>query len=171
MFQARGFTLIEVLISMVILSIGLLGLAAMQGISLRDNLDSYNYQQATLLAYEMQDRIKGNNKVNWIDIANADPSYDVGKCVSPNTACTSADMAANDYGYWKKSVQETLPNPTTSTKMVDIKLSDDVNKAGCQGTYSLSICLITTWKRVNNKDSNKASKLSDEAKFYLEVTP
>ena len=50
---SHGFTLIEVLVSMVILAVGLLGLAAMQAISLRDNQDVYYYQQATLLAYEM----------------------------------------------------------------------------------------------------------------------
>ena len=63
-----GFTLIEVLISMVILAIGLLGLAAMQTISLRDNQDAHYYQQATLLAYEMQDRIRANNNVNWSNV-------------------------------------------------------------------------------------------------------
>lgn len=165
MFHARGFTLIEVLISMVILAIGLLGLAAMQAVSLRDNLDSYNYQQATLLAYEMQDRIKGNSGVAWLSIT---PSYSVSACteIAP---CTAVQMAANDYGYWKKSVEDTLSKPSS----VDIQLSSSVNKAGCKGTYSTSLCLITTWARANNKDSNKALKKEDfnEAHFHLEVTP
>lgn len=166
MFHMRGFTLIEVLISMVILAIGLLGLAAMQAISLRDNLDSYNYQQATLLAYEMQDRIKGNSEANWTGATIA-----TGDCTKA-VPCDSQTMANNDYGYWKKSVEATLPKPTNaSTKMVDIQLSSGVNKAGCKGTYSTSLCLITTWARANNKDSNKASKLDNEAHFYLEVTP
>lgn len=166
MFNSRGFTLIEVLISMVILAIGLLGLAAMQAISLRDNLDSYNYQQATLLAYEMQDRIKGNSSANWTGA-----TIGTGECTKA-VPCDSQTIANNDYGYWEKSVKATLPNPTNaSTKMVEIKLSSGVNKAGCIGTYTTSLCLITTWARANNKDSNKASKLSDTATFYLEVTP
>lgn len=168
LFHSRGFTLIEVLISMVILSIGLLGLAAMQAVSLRDNLDSYYYQQATLLAYEMQDRIKGNSGVDWLNVT---PSYSVTACTK-DAPCTAQQMAENDYGYWETSVKATLPNPASSTtKMVDIQLSSSVNKAGCKGTYSTSLCLITTWARANSTDSNKASKLSGEAHFYLEVTP
>lgn len=169
MLHARGFTLIEVLISMVILAIGLLGLAAMQAVSLRDNLDSYNYQQATLLAYEMQDRIRGNSEVDdWLSVT---PSYSETACTK-SAPCTAQQMAQNDFGYWEKSVKETLPNPANaSTKMVEIQLSSSVNKAGCKGTYATSLCLITTWARASNKDSSKAVKLDSEAHFYLEVTP
>lgn len=164
MFQARGFTLIEVLISMVILAIGLLGLAAMQAVSLRDNLDSYNYQQATLLAYEMQDRIRGNSSADWTGATTG-----TGECTK-TAPCDSQTMANNDYGYWKKSVEATLPAPKTGN-IVEIKSSVGMNNAGCKGTYPTSLCLITTWARANNKDSNKASKLDNEAHFYLEVTP
>jgi type IV pilus assembly protein PilV len=163
MFNSRGFTLIEVLISMVILAIGLLGLAAMQGISLRDNQDAYYYQQATLLAYEMQDRIRGNSNVDWLSIS---PNYSTTNCVTA-PGCPAADMAKNDLGYWEDSVKAILPPPQT----VDIKLSSSVNKAGCKGTYTTSLCLITTWARTNSTSSNNSSKLSDTATYYLEVTP
>lgn len=165
MFDSRGFTLIEVLISMVILAIGLLGLAAMQAISLRDNQDAYYYQQATLLAYEMQDRIRGNSEVNWLSVS---PNYSATACVAA-PGCSADVMAANDYGYWKKSVEAILPAPKdVTTKMVDIQQSSGVNKAGCKGAYSTSLCLITTWGRINSKSSGVLSKNSS---FYLEVTP
>ncbi|MDD5214904.1 MAG: type IV pilus modification protein PilV [Methylococcales bacterium] len=164
MFDSRGFTLIEVLISMVILAIGLLGLAAMQGISLRDNQDAYNYQQATLLAYEMQDRIKGNSDANWTTV-----TIGTGDCTQA-APCDSQTMANNDYGYWKRSVEATLPIPKIGNS-VEIKSSVGMNNAGCKGTYPTSLCLITRWARTNNKDTNKASKLSDTATYYLEVTP
>jgi type IV pilus assembly protein PilV len=169
MSETRGFTLIEVLISMVILAVGLLGLAAMQGISLRDNQDAYYYQQATLLAYEMQDRIRGNGSItgSWTGVAASS-----GTACTAAAPCTADQMAANDLGYWEKSVKAILPAPKDATiKMVEIKLSSGVNKAGCKGTYTSSLCLITTWARINNKDSNKASKLSNTATYYLEVTP
>jgi Tfp pilus assembly protein PilV len=149
----------------------------MQGMALRDNQDAYYYQQATLLAYEMQDRIRGNDLAtadcsavnnSWLSVS---PNYSATACAAA-TGCSAADMATNDYGYWKKSVEAVLPAPKDATiKMVDIQLSSSVNKAGCKGTYSHSLCLITTWARINNKDSNKASKLSNTATFYLEVTP
>lgn len=167
MFYARGFTLIEVLISMVILAIGLLGLAAMQGISLRDNLDAYNYQQATLLAYEMQDRIRGNSEVIWTGIT---PNYSATACTK-DAPCTNEQMAANDYGYWQENVKNTLPKLKDGSAAT-AKIEDSNNQGGgCKSTYDTSVCLVTTWGRANNKDDNKASKLSDKATFYLEVTP
>ncbi len=177
MIRQRGFTLIEVLISMIILAIGLLGLAAMQAMSLRDNQDAYYYQQATLLAYEMQDRIRGNG-VYWDGHVNSLPSpAEENSCDSTAHACTAAQMAENDYGYWKKSVagtddgsiQGALPKPKDSNaKMVDIQLSSAVNKSGCVGTYPKSLCLITRWGRTNSKSTGK---LSQDSTFYLEVTP
>lgn len=165
MISQRGFTLLEVLISMVILAIGLLGLAAMQAMSLRDNQDAYYYQQATLLAYEMQDRIRGNSYANWLSIS---PNYSASSCVT-TPGCLADEMAVNDYGYWKQSVTAALPVPKSPmTKMVDIQLSSSVNKSGCVGTYTTSLCLITTWGRIASKNSGV---LSNDSTYYLEVTP
>ena len=160
MILQRGFTLIEVLISMVILAIGLLGLAAMQAISLRDNQDAYYYQQATLLAYEMQDRIRGNNVANWTNI-----TIGTGDCTK-DAPCNGQTMANNDYGYWKKSVGAIFPKSIGNA--VEIKLSSAENKGACKGTYPTSLCLITRWGRVNSKTTGV---LSGDATFRLEVTP
>ncbi len=170
-FYSRGFTLIEVLISMVILAIGLLGLASLQAISLRDNQDAYYYQQATLLAYEMQDRIRANG-VYW-SVNSSVTAATTASCTCSGTSCsgcTAAQMAATDYQYWKDSVTNVFPAPT-SGNMVEIKLSSAVMKSGCQGTYTSSLCLITRWARTNSTTSSTASKLSDTATYYLEVTP
>lgn len=164
LFYSQGFTLIEVLISMVILAIGLLGLAAMQTISLRDNQDAYYSQQATLLAYEMQDRIRGNSTANWNTV-----TIGTGNACTASAPCTAQQMAENDYGYWQKSVVAILPKPkSASTKAVEIKASSSVNNGGCKGTYGSSLCLITRWGRVNAKTTGA---LSGDAIYYLEVTP
>lgn len=55
-----GFTLLEVLIALVVLSIGLLGIAALQGVGLRTSHGAYLTSQASLLAYDMADRIRAN---------------------------------------------------------------------------------------------------------------
>ena len=51
--QNSGFTLVEVLVTLVILSVGLLGIAALQTASLRNNLDSAMRSQASLLAADI----------------------------------------------------------------------------------------------------------------------
>ncbi len=56
----RGFTLVEALVTLLVLSIGLLGVAAMQLNSLRANHSASLRSQATLLAYEMVDRMRAN---------------------------------------------------------------------------------------------------------------
>jgi type IV pilus assembly protein PilV len=56
----RGFTLLEVLVALVVLSFGLIGLAMLQTTSLRFNNDSYMRSQATFLAYDLVDRMRAN---------------------------------------------------------------------------------------------------------------
>jgi len=59
--NSKGFTLIEALIAVVILAIGLLGIAGLQATNLKNNQSAYNRSQATLLAYDMADRIRANS--------------------------------------------------------------------------------------------------------------
>lgn len=58
--QSRGLTLVEILIALLVLSIGLLGLAGLQTLSLQFNTSAYQRTQATALAYEMADRMRAN---------------------------------------------------------------------------------------------------------------
>lgn len=58
--RESGFSLIEVLVAMLILAIGLLGLAALQAQGLRFNHDAYVRTQATHLAYDIIDRMRAN---------------------------------------------------------------------------------------------------------------
>jgi type IV pilus assembly protein PilV len=58
-----GFTLIEVLISLLIVTLGLLGLAGMQAVAQRAEMDSYQRAQALVLAQDMVDRLNANRKV------------------------------------------------------------------------------------------------------------
>ncbi|MAY42819.1 MULTISPECIES: type IV pilus modification protein PilV [unclassified Neptuniibacter] len=56
--KQKGTTLIEVLIAIVIISIGLLSVAALQTVALKSNNGSYLRSQATFLAYDLADRIR-----------------------------------------------------------------------------------------------------------------
>ena len=58
--RQQGATLIEVLVAVVVLSIGLLGLGVLQGISLRGNTNAYLRTQATNVSYEIIDRMRAN---------------------------------------------------------------------------------------------------------------
>jgi len=56
----RGFTLIEILVALLVLSLGLIGLAMLQATGLRYNNESYMRSQATILAYDIIDRMRAN---------------------------------------------------------------------------------------------------------------
>lgn len=56
--RTKGSTLLEVLVSIVVLSIGLLGLAGLQATSIKSNHSAYSRSQATLLAYDLADRMR-----------------------------------------------------------------------------------------------------------------
>lgn len=58
--KQQGFTLLEVLIALLVLSIGLLGLAALQTTGLRSNQMATMRTLATQLAYDMTDRMRAN---------------------------------------------------------------------------------------------------------------
>lgn len=56
-----GLSLLEVLVSVVILSIGLLGLAGLQATALKSGHSAYLRSQATILAYDILDQMRGNS--------------------------------------------------------------------------------------------------------------
>lgn len=58
--RSGGFTLIEVLVALLVLSVGLLGIAGLQLTSLRSNHSAYLRSQATILAYDILERMRAN---------------------------------------------------------------------------------------------------------------
>ncbi|NJD05253.1 MAG: type IV pilus modification protein PilV, partial [Methylococcaceae bacterium] len=113
----EGFTLVEVLVAVLVLAIGLLGMAGLQAVGLKNNNTAYLRSQATFLAYELADRMRANNAV-----LNEFYGTVTGTEANPNNDCTSApcsqqDMAKNDIYQWLQSLQSSLPMGTgTVTK-------------------------------------------------------
>ncbi|MGZ8239918.1 MAG: type IV pilus modification protein PilV [Methylobacter sp.] len=107
-----GFTLIEVLIAMIILAVGLLGLAGLQATSLRNNQSAYNRSQATQLAYDIADRMRANVPAanNYAGTFMA-PSAAAAQadCITISLTCTAAHMAQNDLFQWNSAVTTALP--------------------------------------------------------------
>ena len=70
--RSTGFSIIEVLVALLVLAIGLLGLAALQAQGLRFNHDAYVRTQATHLAYDIIDRMR-SNRANAAAYTAGDP--------------------------------------------------------------------------------------------------
>lgn len=96
----RGFSLVEVLVAVVVLGVGLLGLAALQANSLRFNHDSNIRSQATILAYDMMERMRMGRATNA-------PGYVTTAAAS---ACDPAlATIANDLKCWNDELGARLP--------------------------------------------------------------
>jgi type IV pilus assembly protein PilV len=115
----KGFTLVEILIALVILSVGLLGLAALQMSSLKLLSDSYYRSIAVIQANDMRDRMRANNPMVKLGVSSP---YNL-KCEStgcvvkesqhPNcftTGCTPEEMAREDIYEWLQNLSNLLPS-------------------------------------------------------------
>ena len=96
----RGTTLVEVLVALVVLSVGLLGIAALQMTSLRNNRGAHLRSQAQVLAYDIADRMRANRNVA---LANA---YVVALGATP----AGATLNALDLQEWKATLAQALPS-------------------------------------------------------------
>ena len=105
-----GFSLLEVLIAIVILAIGLLGVARLQANSIGFNHGAYLRSQATLQISDMADRMRSN--MPGVAAGNYDAlagtPADPGGCLS--TGCTPAQMAQYDAFDWNTSNANQLPD-------------------------------------------------------------
>ncbi|MGQ0697387.1 MAG: type IV pilus modification protein PilV [Panacagrimonas sp.] len=114
-FQDKGFSLLEVLIAVVVLSIGLLGLAGLQVLSLRNNTQSYERSQATVLAYEIADAMRSNRIAAGAGAfelaANAIPADGL-DCVGDNICTTRTQAAAYALEEWHRRLRTALPAGT-----------------------------------------------------------
>ena len=135
--RQSGFTLIEVLVAVIVLSIGLVGVAGLQVISLQNNQSAFMRSQASALAYDLADRMRAN--VPGANAAMYDPTAKVATagCKS-TTGCTTQKMAQNDLYEWSAAITTYLP---MGEGFVCIDSTPDdgtgVGDAQCDGTGTL----------------------------------
>lgn len=108
------------MIAMVIFSIGLLGLAGIQGVSLKNNHSAYTRTVSMQLAYNIADVIRastdheGNITSAFDDVSDAIPGTAPTSCVQKNGGaapdCTETSLAAFELYHWKKRLEDTLPS-------------------------------------------------------------
>ena len=110
--------LLEVLVSIIICSIGLLGLAALQIVSLRNSTHSYMRSQATLLAQNIADRMRVNlpgvvgGSYHMTTVPD-DPGFNCSTTFPLNQlSCDKDQMAQVDLYEWTTSVRNILLNGT-----------------------------------------------------------
>lgn len=117
--KQRAFTLVEVMVAMVIFSVGLLGLAGLQSLGMTNNQTAFFRTIAMQQAYNMSDRMRNNvagvNAGNYSAITTAATALGT-NCIT--ATCTPAALAAFDAFEWNTSNAAQLPQGRGSVTAV-----------------------------------------------------
>jgi type IV pilus assembly protein PilV len=148
--SSKGFTLIEVLIALVILAIGLLGMATLMMTSLQSSQSAYLRSQASLLAYDITERMRANHAqaitTNDYTLAkNAGATSDPG-CKA--AGCSASQQAQQDLHDWRAYLSTSIPSATAT-----------ISRAN-QNEYTINI----SWE-----ESSALQRATDNPNFELRV--
>ena len=152
---ARGFTMVEVLVSLLILAIGLLGLAGLQASGLRYSGNSTLRTQALLLSQDIVERMRTNpTGVSASNYAVATASAFTSLVTSPSpdcgtASCTPAELAAYDKGKWKSAILSRLPSDASATVAITLN-------SPSAGTHAVVITL--TWSERSTEGGSTPSQ-------------
>jgi type IV pilus assembly protein PilV len=162
--QQRGATLIEILITVVIMSIGLLGIAGIQALGIRANHTGSIRSQATMLAYDMADRVRANpGGAGNYHFPSALPTAEVLACKS-SPGCGAADMANHDTYLWLQDLSASLPDGRGTVCLDSTPKDGDPSNFQCDGTGNKYV--VKVWW-----DQNKTGALANYKFFYTEFFP
>jgi len=128
----RGDTMIEVLVTVIILAVGVLGAAAMQVTTIQNLNSSYSASVAAMVAEDFSERMRANPVAALADDYVHDSAPDgFPNCVA--NACTLTQLASYDVGSWWQVMTGVLPVASgevtriigTSTFVVTVRWDDD----------------------------------------------
>lgn len=121
--KQSGFSLIEALVAFLILSIGMLGIASLQVISLKAGHTAVLRTVAVIKSEEILERIRNNptQVLSYIVLAG-DPGVDVGCNDSTGSvkSCNPLEMVSDDIYNWKSDLKTSLPDNSGTTASIDV---------------------------------------------------
>ena len=120
--RSAGFTIIEVAIAMLVLAVGLLGVAGLQATGMQSTYQSHQRSVAMAQARDLADRMRANlagtRAAEYVKtIPAAPPSPD---CESAGNACDAAQLAKSDLYNWDSMNGQLLPSGQGSVTCTDI---------------------------------------------------
>ena len=149
-----GFSLIEIVVTVLIVGIGMLGVMAMQANTVRESQNNYFRSQASILAQDIVGRMRANQEAvaetaasvyvtDGTDVEMPDPG-----CSSAASDCDSATLATFDLAMWQRNIDASnLPSAigvisrdgTTTTYVISLLWDEErsgVTGRGCDPSDS-----------------------------------
>ncbi len=131
----QGFSLIEILVALTIVSVGLLGLVGFQIHTQKISSNAYYHTQAVIITHDMAERIRAN------PIANHQQQYHLKQAVQntnchKQVGCTPQNMAKNDLFEWYETIKQGLPKGSGVVCIDSTPVDGTPNASACdnQGT-------------------------------------
>jgi len=134
--HSTGMTLVEVLVALVVISVGLLGIAALQITSLRNSQESFLRTQATALADDIIDRMRANRTVA---LTNG-YKIDIGQAITLSGTSSRSDR---DLAEWKATLKSGLP-----------QTNDGKDADGSVDVQNNIATVTIQWGQRNSKDDS-----------------
>ena len=131
----RGITLLEVLVTLLIIAIGLLGMLGMQAKSLSSHKDSFDRKAAVELLSQMTERMRSNHlgfmNGNYASDLAVGGTIQVAPGCGSSIACSPADIALADISQWQGMIRTRLidsaanisPNPAPGAAAISSKVT------------------------------------------------
>ncbi|MWL88153.1 type IV pilus modification protein PilV [Cupriavidus sp. SW-Y-13] len=148
---AHGFSLIEALVTLVVLSIGMLALANLQLQTLVDSRTASMRNYAALMTYNLADQIRTNSTAVTNGTFNAPANTPVAKCFA-TAGCSADEMATTAYSTWLADVKEAMPGGdgiVCKDSTPNDGTGASVDKNGCEPESNAPYVIKVFWSEDN----------------------
>jgi type IV pilus assembly protein PilV len=148
--RQRGLSLVESMIALLVISIGLLGIAALQITSMKQNNSALHHSQAVWAGFDIAERIRAN----FGEFAGYDGiDTDTGYSQDCSSGCSSAQLIDSDAADWTTEVQNLpgghgiIDSPFANQIRIKVMWDDEgsgVTGTGCTSAASDLTCYVVT---------------------------
>ena len=175
--KPRGFTILEVLIALLVFSLGLLGMAGLLVISVKTNHSAYLRTQAAFMAQSMGDRMRANVPRVWV--GDYDGTYTGTTGTSDpcplGTPCTRANIALRDKSQYETQLGDQLPNATSTIACVPDGTVAVTPSEEAGGAPYTGIChIVISWSEASlnrTADGSPANETPQTETFAWTFSP
>lgn len=160
--KSSGFSMVEALVALVVLGVGMLGIASLYVVTLRSSGSAISRMQAVNLASDLGDRIRANRTaatayvLNGITADEEDEEDESAGCMGADRNCSPAQMAAHDLHLWQQQVLAALPS-AQATVAVDTSTNPN--------TYTITV----SWLEAQENDAEGADPEDNRLSYVLRM--
>jgi type IV pilus assembly protein PilV len=155
--RQRGVSLIEVLVAVLIFSLGLIGMAGLLIMATRSNQVAYLRTQVTFLAQNMADRMSSNPMGVWN--GKYDGTYPSAVTQDCASGCTPDQLAKYDQQAWSTQLKTFLPNPSASIvcTAANAGYTPSAEQLAMRPPYGGSCTMKVQWTEQGSGDPKKGT--------------